>query len=231
MNLATKNYILGLLSACSLLFLNSTVYAEDYYNKKERVYSKNPWVDEYYVQEKKYNSKTEGYSHVKNNVKNSTISNGKTISTNKIEYIKENIYNGESWLDYANYRVYGKDVSPDMSLLNAYTIFSLNPERMFVLTLQKVTKGGLEQGPEHRGNLTLKKGDVYIQPYFLYCNKEIHKNNKLKNKYVLYYFDGVLGNMSPLNMTEEPSTKKQLDLICKHTYIDRTNGLLDILPR
>ena len=74
----------------------------------------------------------------------------------------------------------------------------------------------------------IPKGTIQISAYFLHCNKE--KNKKGENLYYSYGYDSVNNRLMQMKAGEDGDSlyKNEFDLICKHTYVDRTNGIVDI---
>lgn len=171
------------------------------------------------IEEYKYISKTTGLSKVEQVKTNVIYDHGKKINTNKIEYIEARSYNhhDSDWTSIDHYRIYEKYDEG----VNAYAFTSVSPDYLGVLTLGKYNQD------VHLRTHTLKKGTVEISPYFLVCNKEREKNPNLRNRY-FYYIKNFRKNDDSTTLAEVTSDsnfiREKLDLICKHTYTDKTNG-------
>jgi hypothetical protein len=167
-----------------------------------------------------YISKSSGYSKVVKAKHNVILKNGNKISTDNIQYIKAKAYDheGHDWSTTDDYRVISKSVDTE----SAYAISTVNPDYLGILLLTKYNKA--VQLNTH----VIPKGTVQIEAHFLHCNKE--KNKKGENSYYTYSYDEVRNKVIQMKDGEygDPIYKNELDLICKHTYVDRTNGIVDI---
>jgi hypothetical protein len=167
-----------------------------------------------------YISKSSGYSKVVKAKHNVILKNGNKISTDNIQYIKAKAYDheGHDWSTTDDYRVISKSVDTE----SAYAISVVNSDYLGILHLTRYNKA--EQLNTH----VIPKGTIQISPYFLHCNKE--KNKKVENSYYSYSYDEVNDKLMQMKEGEYGDSfyKNEFDLICKHTYVDRTNGIVDI---
>lgn len=172
------------------------------------------------IEEYQYISNNTGLSKTESATTNIIYSYGKKLDSKKIEYIKARSYNhhDNDWTSIDDYRIYEKYDEG----LNAYTITSMSSDSLGVLTLSKYNQ---DVPLSHK---LLKKGTVQISAYFLHCEREKLKNSKLKNRY-FYYTEYQPGNLTRVEVAEDADyIRKGLDLICKHTYTDKTNGPTEI---
>lgn len=167
-----------------------------------------------------YISKSGGYSKVVKAKNNVILKNGKKVSTDNIQYIKAKAYDHQDhdWTTTDNYRV----VSKGLDIESAYAISVVNSDYLGILHLTRYNKA--EQLNTH----VIPKGTIQISPYFLHCNKE--KNKKGENLYYSYSYDEFNNKLIQMKEGEYGDSfyKNEFDLICKHTYVDRTNGIVDI---
>lgn len=173
------------------------------------------------IEEYQYISNNTGLSKTESAITNIIYSYGKKLDSKKIEYIKARSYNhhDSDWSSVEDYRIYEKYDEG----LNAYTITSMSTDSLGVLTLSKYNQ---DVPLSHK---LLKKGTVQISAYFLHCEKEKLKNSKLKNRY-FYYTEYQTGNLTRVEVNEDADyIRNGLDLICKHTYSDKTNGPTEVI--
>lgn len=167
-----------------------------------------------------YISKSSGYSKVVKTKNNVILKNGKKVSTDNIQYIKAKAYDhhDHDWTTTDNYRVISKNIDTE----DAYAISIVNADYLGILHLTRYNKA--EQLRTH----VIPKGTVQINTYFLHCNNE--KNKKGGNSYYSYSYDEVNDRLIQMKEGEYGDSfyKNEFDLICKHTYVDRTNGIDDI---
>ena len=173
------------------------------------------------IEEYQYISKISGLSKIEKTKTNVIYDQENKIDTKTIEYIKGRSYNhhDSDWSSVEDYRIYEKN-GP---VVKAYTISSISPDSITVLGLSKYNQDIFLK------NNTIKKGTVQISPYFLHCNREKLKNPKLKNRYFSYTED-VYDNLVLEEIGEyQDYLKNGFDLICKHTYTDKTNGPTEVI--
>lgn len=165
-----------------------------------------------------YISKSSGYSNVVKTKNNVILKNGKKVPTDNIQYIKAKAYDHHDWTSTDNYRVISKNLDTE----DAYAISIVNSDYLGILHLTRYNKD--EQLRTH----VIPKGTIQISAYFLHCNKE--KNKKGENLYYSYGYDSVNNRLMQMKAGEDGDSlyKNEFDLICKHTYVDRTNGIVDI---
>ena len=173
------------------------------------------------IESYEYISKSSGHSKVLRSNNNLIFVDGKKVNSNNIEYIKARAYNhhDSDWTSTDDYRIFEKYDEG----VNAYTITSRSPDHIGVLYLGKFNKD-VSMGKSG----VRKKGTVHISAYFLHCDKEMCKNPNLTNKYYYYMHDSIIGTMQAEIEPESDYLTKPLDLICKHTYTDHTNGSVEI---
>ena len=173
------------------------------------------------IESYEYISKSSGHSKVLRSNNNLIFVDGKKVNSNNIEYIKARAYNhhDSDWTSTDDYRIFEKYDEG----VNAYTITSRSPDHIGVLYLGKFNKD-VSMGKSREK----KKGTVHISAYFLHCDKEMYKNPNLTNKYYYYMHDSIIGTMQAEIEPESDYLTKPLDLICKHTYTDHTNGSVEI---
>ena len=155
------------------------------------------------------------------NQKNSMIGEGeKVIHSNTMGYIAGKAYNyhDHTW-ENEQYRI----VRKNNEMLGAYIIDQVggDGERLGILYMSKYLKD------IQLARSIIKKDTIEYTHFYLLCNKEFKKNNQLKNKY--YENENFKSAIFDENMSTEitPSYAQYRDfnLICKHTYIDKTNQI------
>ncbi|AYO53613.1 hypothetical protein [Acinetobacter wuhouensis] len=158
--------------------------------------------------------------YAKSNLENSIIGNGeKIIHLKNIEYVKGKSYNYHDydWNIDDKYRVIRKN----NELIGAYNIDKSTPTgEIGVMYMTKYIKD------IQLARSIIKKGKVDFSHYMLECNKEFSKQTLKRNKYT--QFNEFEDDSSPIEISKNYAIYKDLELICKHTYIDNTNGIREI---
>lgn len=164
-----------------------------------------------------YVSNSLGISKVKQVKTNLMIVNGKKSDSTKIEYIKAKAYDyhehGFDRID--DYRIFEKYKEG----VNAYVIHGYTDEIISVHELSRFNQN------VQMAQVVRPKGFTYIASYELNCKKERLKKPNLTNEY--YYSTKNLNGqfeLVKLDNNNDSYITKNLDLFCKHTYTDKTNG-------
>lgn len=158
--------------------------------------------------------------YAKTNTENSIIGNDeKVIHLNNIEYIMGKGYNyhDNDWNINNKYRVIRKN----NEIIGAYSIDKSTPVgEIGVMYMTKYIKD------VHLARSVIKKGKVEFTHYDIECNKEFSKKSLKGNKYLQYNeFEDEIG---ATEINKDYAIYRDLELICKHTYIDNTNGMREI---
>ena len=160
------------------------------------------------------------FAYAQSNTGNSIIGNNeKIISLKHIEYIKGKGYNyhDNDWNIDDKYRV----VRKNNEMIGAYSIDTSTPVgEVGVMYMTKYLKD------IHLARSIIKKGKVEFTHYTIECNKEFSRNSSKRNKYTQY--NEFENDASLVEITKAYAIYRDLELICKHTYIDNTNGIREI---
>ncbi len=164
-----------------------------------------------------YISKSLAISKVKQVGTNLMIINGKKLNSTKIEYIKAKTYDHHEHGFYGidDYRIFEKFKEG----INAYTIHRYTDEIISIHELSRFNQN------VQMAQVVRPKGYTYITSYELNCKKERLRNPSLTNEY--YFANKNLNGqleLVKLDNNNDSYITKNLDLVCKHTYIDKTNG-------
>lgn len=160
------------------------------------------------------------FVYAQSNTANSIIGNNeKIISLKNIEYIKGKGYNyhDNDWTIDDKYRV----VRKNDEMIGAYSIDSSTPAgELGVMYMTKYLKD------IRLARSIIKKGKVEFTHYTIECNKEFSGNLSKRNKYTQY--NEFENDTSSAEITKDYAIYRDLELICKHTYLDHSNGIREI---